>query len=153
MSTLSLRSLYGPRFSAWVGWKRVANVNANQRLRSYVQANTAKSWSAPARGSSSLRVFEDRREYNPEGDLAPARSFSYPRHRLKTVTPRSGVPSLNRSIGFEPVPIGVGFANPSKVLICVRRKMRREVMFARGHAGRAGNQFKHRTNEYSGVRC
>lgn len=48
----------------------------------------------------------------------------------------------------------VGFQHPWQVMICIRRKQRKEVMFAIGRAGRGGGfQKKPRRNFWSEVRC
>lgn len=89
-----------------------------------------------------LDLFEDRRLFNPE--LAPpARSTNRSRHRL--VIPRS-----TRSRGK--LPQFVGFDVPEKVLICVRRKIRGEVLHAKKKTGRRG-QKKPRRGYYSSVSC
>lgn len=46
---------------------------------------------------------------------------------------------------------GVGFRDPTSVMICIRRKIRREVMHALGAAG--GRVRRPRRNFYSNVRC
>lgn len=45
-----------------------------------------------------------------------------------------------------------GFANASKVVICLKRKMRREVMHALGLSGIVGQKSPH-FNQYSRVKC
>lgn len=51
----------------------------------------------------------------------------------------------------------IGFEDPSRVMICVRRKQRREVIFAKklgGAAGRRKRRFKPPSrNYYSDVDC
>lgn len=47
----------------------------------------------------------------------------------------------------------VGFANPVKVVLCVRRKRRKQVMFATGKAGKGKKQRRRRNNEFSQIRC
>lgn len=86
---------------------------------------------------------EDRRRWHPEGPRRPAASFSKPRHRLKALAPKRPV------LG---VPNAIGFANPTNVLVCVRRKIRKEVMHALGKAGRGG-QRRPKFNFFSKVRC
>lgn len=44
----------------------------------------------------------------------------------------------------------VAFDQPRRVLVCVRRKARREVLFARGTFGRGGQG---RRSAYSGISC
>lgn len=106
---------------------------------------------------SPLTVFEDRRQFHPEGDYAPARSFNKSRHRL-VVRPARAVAKASRSFKspelFTPkfVTSSVYFDAPKRVLVCVRRKIRKQVMFALKKAGRAG-QRRQRRNEFSDVYC
>lgn len=51
------------------------------------------------------------------------------------------------------VPVGVRFESPYKVLTCVRRKIRREVIFARDKAGRGVKRRQPRRNWRSNVVC
>lgn len=92
-----------------------------------------------------LDLFEDRRLFNPD-PLPPARSFQSPRHRL--VVPKQQASKNARGA----LPHFVGFRTPNKVLICVRRKIREEVMHALKKTGKRG-QKKPRRNYYSDVRC
>lgn len=46
-----------------------------------------------------------------------------------------------------------GFESPRQVSICVRRKQRREVLFARNRAGGGGRRKRPKFTEYSRVRC
>jgi len=96
---------------------------------------------------SDLPSLEDRRSYHPEGVARPARSFRSSRHRL-TVSE----PSQRAVRTSNPRVIRVGFENPREVLVCVRRKRRREVMFAFNKAGKVG-QKKPRRSFYSSVKC
>lgn len=135
---------------------REAPAFSNRRLR--VSTNRH-------RRQVSLTVYEDRRQWHPEGVSAPARSFSSTRHRLKAVSPLSrreplegrskaqiwGFGGLEGS--FEAVPARIGFERPKRVLVCVRRQQRREVLHALGKAGRGGFSLKPRWSEYSYIRC
>lgn len=85
--------------------------------------------------------FEDRRTFHPDGLLRSPRVIGTTFHSL------TATPTRSRS-----VPFGVGFVTPHKVLLCVRRKLRREVMFAKGGAGRRRMRKPNR-NYYSDVRC
>lgn len=90
-----------------------------------------------------LSEVDDRRTYHPSRHR-PAPSFSRPRHRLK-------VPSLlqNPLAGTKAL---VTFSAPQNVLICVRRKIRKEVMHAFKKAGKTG-QRRPRRNAYSSISC
>lgn len=102
-----------------------------------------------------LRDYEDRRTWNPDKYTQPARSFSQTRHRLIAVRSKGitqSVPNRYQEATWETVPQRVGFQNPDRVLICVRRKQRREIIHALGVAGRKGLK-KPKFNVYSEVRC
>lgn len=103
--------------------------------------------------SRPLIPYEDRRLWHPEGDYAPARSFSKPRHRL--VVPKvSDSRASSRSLAIKPLfpSAKIGFAAPKKVLICVRRRIRKQVIHALKKAGRRG-QRRPRRNFYSSISC
>lgn len=93
-----------------------------------------------------LPALEDRRTFHPEGPARPARSPRRPRHRLSV--PKKYQYSLKKSY----VPHEVGFQDPQKVLVCVRRKRRREVLHALRKAGKRG-QKRPRRNFYSSISC
>lgn len=96
--------------------------------------------------------LEDRRFWHPDGQEAPAASLVQPRHRLvyRGFSSSSGR-SPSASSFFWPS-FSVGFKQPSRVLICIRRRARREVMHALGFAGKVGQRPPHR-GPYSSVRC
>lgn len=95
-----------------------------------------------------LRLLEDRREFNPDDVFRRARSVS--RRDF------SGIIDVGRSGGIggsSRMPRSVfGFAVPDKVLICIRRKQRREVLFAKKRM-RSGAGGSRRFNYYSAVSC
>lgn len=96
--------------------------------------------------------IEDRRTFHPDGMVRPARSLSRPFHRLAVVTPNASKSLVRRSIRtFHPA-IPVQFDAPRRVLVCIRRNIRKEVMHALNKSGKAG-QKKPRRNYYSDVRC
>ena len=55
-------------------------------------------------------------------------------------------------VGFQ-VPVGVKFESPLRVITCMRRKIRREVIFARKKAGKGVKRRKPRRNWRSNVVC
>lgn len=107
-----------------------------------------------SRRSSFLSSIEDRRTWNPEGPYRPARSFSDGAHRLVTVRPSSSRPVRLSSSSWTPAfpSAGVAFRESPRVLICARRKIRREVLHAKGVAGSKGLK-KYRRSFYSSVSC
>nr|QJB20546.1 MAG: hypothetical protein [Microvirus sp.] len=93
---------------------------------------------------------EDRRTFHPDGPFrAP---FSSPRVAAKLVVKNASgrTRSAVRGFGQNP-PIGVGFYRPDRVAICVRRKTRRQVIFASGVGGSKVRRGKR--NFASGFRC
>ena len=66
------------------------------------------------------------------------------RARLKAVPFRS--PKF-----INAVPVDIGFRVPSKVAICVRRKTRKEVIFAKGKGGKGTRRPKR--NKWCDVHC
>lgn len=92
-----------------------------------------------------LTQVEDRRTYHPLGPARPARSLSGSPHRLIVPKARTYARISSR------VPHMIGFANPSKILICVRRKIRREVILAKGKGG--GRHRRPRFSHYSSIKC
>lgn len=85
---------------------------------------------------------EDRRQYHPAGQYRPASS---PR---KAVAPTSIAKRSAMSVGH---PYRV-FNAPSHVAICVRRKVRDEVLHALGKTGRGSGRPRRRT-QWSNVKC
>lgn len=109
---------------------------------------------------SALRSYEDRRTFHPEGSFRPAASFNRPRHRLVVsgYPKRDSVVRSSRNYRFNKLsslsgtPAHIMFERPRKVVMCVRRQMRREVLHAYRKTGRGG-QRRPRWNWYSRVRC
>lgn len=118
-----------------------------------------------------LRAFEDRRTWHPDGPRRPARSFNKWNHRLTAkslsrsmvgpygATNAIRVGTIARGFTRRARPktatfnrSSVAFQTPSKVLICVRRKQRKEVLFAKRKTGRGG-QRRPRFNYYSSISC
>lgn len=112
-------------------------------------------------GFSSLREFEDRRDWHPQGVTRPARSFSTPRHRLIEFSEptrwqsKGGflLPQNYPVVSKTPPGQSVGFARPNRVLICVRRQQRREVLHALDRTQGRGASSRNNWSEYSSVRC
>lgn len=97
---------------------------------------------------SSMRS-EARKKVPPSG--ADRRQFSFEKdfpHTVYGTAARVGG-SAHRLFGRSWLP---KFLNPTAVVPCIQRMVRREVMFANGRAGRAYH-VKHRRNWASGVPC
>lgn len=119
-----------------------------------------------------LNEYQDRRLWHPLGANRPAVSLteSYPQLTLKPPRRKMVVqwPPQNpiRRIHGDDININTGevvrwgaydpfkisWANPYKMLICLKRKARREVMHASGMAGQSGFK-KPKWTQYSYVRC
>lgn len=92
---------------------------------------------------NTLRDIEDRRTWHPQADKRPARSITRSQHKL--VIPKSS--------GSRPLPKRVQFDAPKQVLICIRRKRRKEVLFAKKKTGKGSRARRHRHNYFSEVIC
>lgn len=101
-----------------------------------------------------LQEIEDRRTYHPLGRSRPARfSTGGPSHVTVKDRPRNGRFRYSDPFGSSGTKAFVAFTRPSAVAICVRRKTRKEVLFAKRKAGRGGSQRRHRRNWFSKVSC
>lgn len=92
-----------------------------------------------------LRQVEDRRRWHPAGFLRPPGAFV--RSAARQVV-KSKSNALRNDISSR-----IGFAVPKKVLVCVRRKQRKEVLHALGKAGGRGITRRRRRNDWSNVDC
>lgn len=90
-----------------------------------------------------VRAIEDRRTWHPQRALRPAGAVPRAARRL--------VHSVSTARGFFP-PSRFSFAVPKKVAICVRRKTRREVLFAKRSTGK-GAKSPRRRNRWSNIGC
>lgn len=102
-----------------------------------------------------LTEFEDRRRWHPEPEvLRPAVTVPMSRAGLVVApTPhRQARPRQAKRYQVKFPSPRIAFKTPDAVVICVRRKRRREVLHALGKAGRRG-QRKPRRNEWSDISC
>lgn len=97
---------------------------------------------------SPLVEVEDRRNWHPDG-VAPVRSSRRSAVRLEHRPTRS---TAAVSSARARAPDFTWFAQPRHVLVCVRRKERREVLFATRGRGK-GSRTPKRRNAWSNVRC
>lgn len=88
--------------------------------------------------SSSLAEVEDRRRWRPNPRL------------IRTV--KANVAKVKPLANLK-LRSGLILQAPKDAVICVRRKMRRESMFALGMAGGRGSRSRKRFNETSSYRC
>ena len=147
------------RYLARMERQRATLVSASPRLSVFARLVRPPVAIRPGRIRTILQELEDRREWHPEGPARSARGFFIPRHRLvaRVSSPQSGRTSSSFQSPFLPslssVPISVGFQAPKQVAICIRRKVRREVIFAKGKAGRGVRRRLPTRNFYSEVPC
>lgn len=98
---------------------------------------------------SPLTIFEDRRAFHPARDLRRAVSFRRLAEAALLRKPLAGVTDRDRRFPGD----RVRFAVPSHVVKCVRRKERRQVMFAMGKTGKGARARVRRRDEWSNVHC
>lgn len=109
------------------------------------------------RSSRALLHVEDRRLFEP--GVRPfrtlrsrARLVVAPRPRAKpSVAKRSDAPRRHSAF-FSGVPARIAFKAPERVLVCIRRQRRKEVLHAKGKAGKVG-QRKPRRSAASSISC
>lgn len=101
--------------------------------------------------STLLSDIEDRRTYHPDGPSRPARSLDRPTHTLVLpVHPKN----VNKSrAGLSALPKTVQFQAPKKVLVCIRRNQRKQVLHALKLTGKGSKARRHRKTEYTSIRC
>lgn len=100
-----------------------------------------------------LSTIEDRREFNPTD--YQVRTMSGAPHRLALYDKRvmrKQAYVADRALHPSQTKARIGFATPQNVLVCVRRKMRKEVLFALGKAG-GGARRPPRRNWTSYLAC
>ena len=150
-----------PRFSGQYPW-RTRGTTATANSGAYLGPATTPVLLRSALSRKPLNLYEDRRFYHPEGIFAWPQSLvskvprvdetdferwkriSKPKRRLNWA--EESRKSLVRAR------IRIGWDNPWKMIICLKRKVRREVMHAMGLAG-ASRFKKPRWTQFSYVRC
>lgn len=105
-----------------------------------------------------LTKIEDRRTYHPQGPQRPARSVQKAHHKLRAISARRSSPQVVKPPrrlrkAVQKLSDRIGFEGPRKVLICIRRRMRKEVMFALGKTGAGAKARTHHQSYYSSIRC
>lgn len=111
-------------------------------------ANTFHVLRAPtvySRPRASILSYNDRREFHPDYLFRPVYSRRMDDRVVTDV-------NVNKPFPSKPYKSVFGFASPSKVDLCVRRKQRKEVLFAKRKTGKGARAPK-RFNFWSNVRC
>lgn len=92
----------------------------------------------------SLRQIEDRRTWHPDGaQKRPPATVHSSKAKLAVAPPQK-----NKRI----LPHRIAFQAPKSVLVCIRRKMRAEVLHALKRTRRGSGSPKHRT-AFSDIKC
>lgn len=147
--------------------------SSNKRMRSAVRVTDAYSTLSDVQWRSIFtptahiddipmwRAAEDGRFFNPDPE-PPARELSgrparfsvsvSPFHKVhgRSVIARSYFTGFPRGLQ---VPVGIKFSNPLSVTACIRRKVRRMVMFAKGKTRKGAGSRRRVWGRYSNVRC
>lgn len=105
----------------------------------------AMPWSAVSTSSPFL-VMEDRRTFHPLRDLRPVASFVKSAARV-VAKQRVNFPQPSQTKAI------LAFADPRRVLVCLRRRIRREVLHAKRVAGSGKAMRKPRRNSLSSISC
>lgn len=114
---------------------------------------------AVSRPPRRLQPIEDRRRWAPPGhDQAREATGRHARIVHKVASPRvkkgpGGKPLRSRKAYVFAKPVeAFGFADARRTVICLKRKVRRSVIFAFKHTGK-GARARKRRNDYSNIRC
>lgn len=109
--------------------------------------------------SVDLGLIEDRRLYNPEQPFNPALdSGGRPTRVVHHSDPLRSLFQMRAAISAplkktkHRLESRLGFQTPSTVMVCVRRKIRREVIFAKNKRRKGSGAKRHR-NYHSNIRC
>lgn len=77
----------------------------------------------------------------------PSPAWSQPAKTVKGTRSTIGANTLSPKL------TGIRFNNPKEVLICVRRKSRREVLFAKRKTRKGAGARRHKRNRWSEIQC
>lgn len=127
---------------------------STSRRDTFVIARPRLPVALPRSRVSPLILFEDRRRFHPSGIFAPAKTlhgslrFNLKDRHYATVKPSP----FNSFPRRSQTKAALAFHAPNRVLVCVRRRRRKEVLFAQRKTGRLG-QRRPRRNLYSSISC
>jgi len=99
--------------------------------------------------TSKLGEYSDRRQWTPDKRIHP--SFYVGSRNLKTMYRRAK--RAIRPSRYTPNPLRLFFRSPNSTLVCVRRKIRREVLHALQRTGRGVKRSRPRLNDNSQISC
>lgn len=118
---------------------------ANQRLPASIDVFNLRQLELP------LTLIDDRRTYHPDPARLPKMITGAPVSFKVRKKPTTYQKSLKKNWQSY-VPNLISFAENKNVLICIRRKKRKEVLFAKKKTGMRG-QKRPRFNSYSSIHC
>lgn len=98
-----------------------------------------------------LTLLEDRRAWHPE--TKQIRNPGALQRSNTTLRIREDAGTAKAKTRSGPLPRTVGFEQPKGVAICVRRKVRREVLFAKNRSRKGAAAAHRRRTEWSDVKC
>lgn len=102
-----------------------------------------------------LTTYEDLRRWSPPKAITTPRTFQQPsriQFKPHIRLPNIKKPNLSKPQNLSKLISSFGFVHPKKVLICVRRKMRKQVLHAFNKTGKSG-QRRPRRSPYSDIHC
>lgn len=98
--------------------------------------------------SHPLSLIQDFRTFDPAPASRPVFRLDGAKSSIVAAPNKNGRTIRSRSL----LPSHVGFADAPNVIVCVRRKRRREVLFAKRKT-RKGAGSRRRRNQFSNIRC
>lgn len=140
---------------------------AKSRRRSRTRRDVRTITNANALPGIGLSLFPDARVWHPDDLVAGRRTiFGTPTHLV--VRSKRSAPHLNRAGRFLQRKVkgklkaavtpswypaaNVAFTRPDLIAVCIRRKIRREVLHAFGKAGKVGQKIAKR-GKFSDIHC
>lgn len=127
------------------------------RQQNYFNTPAAKAHADYWARVNELEAVEDARQWHPDpghGALTIGGRFARVVVHKRPIVARANTLFSPRSypVGFQ-VPVGLRFESPLKVVTCLRRKVRRNIMFAKRKAGFGKKQRMPRRTWRSNVSC
>lgn len=113
--------------------------------RDHLGSLTVRLRSRAAIGSA-LQEVQDLRAFDFEPGTTPARFVS------GGIASQGVTHTPNKQKAPSKVPYQIAFSAPAETLVCVRRRRRKEVLFAKKHTGKGG-QKRPRWNRWSSTKC
>lgn len=119
---------------------------AKRRSKRERKAQRDSNYITTVSAAPTILSLEDRRMFHPEDVPHPRGSLNRSSRLVVSVAPKA------RHISSG-LPAHIKFNVPKEVALCVRRKQRRQVLFALRRTGKGARKFYRRRNEWSNVRC